>query len=102
MSTAEWHEWAWRPDRFKGVIFDVGMHDGADTASYLSRGYAVLAIEADPTLASAGLQRFDDAIRQGQLRILNVGIGEQEGVSTFWICDDNSVWNSFDAHIASR
>lgn len=93
---------AWKPDQFKGVIFDVGMHDGTDTASYLSRGYAVLAIEADPTLASSGAERFDDAIRRGQLQILNIGIGEQEGASTFWICDDNSVWNSFDERIASR
>ena len=93
---------AWNPDQFKGVIFDVGMHDGTDTASYLSRGYAVLAIEADPTLVSSGAERFDDAIRRGQLQILNIGIGEQEGASTFWICDDNSVWNSFDERIASR
>jgi len=50
------------------VIFDVGMHDGTDTASYLSRGYAVLAIEADPSLASAGVERFDDAISRGQLQ----------------------------------
>jgi FkbM family methyltransferase len=94
------HEW--RPERFKGPIFDVGMHDGADTAAYLSRGYAVLAIEADPSLASAGADRFEDAIRRGQLHILNVGIGEQEGASTFWICDDNSLWNSFDERVASR
>ena len=96
------HAPSWHPERFKGVIFDVGMHDGADTESYLSRGYAVLAIEADPSLASAGVDRFDDAIGRGQLRILNLGIGEQEDASTFWICDDNSAWNSFDVRIASR
>ena len=93
---------AWNPKRFRGVIFDVGMHDGTDTASYLARGYSVVAIEADPTLASAGVARFADAIRRGQLNILNIAIGEQEGASTFWICDDNSLWNSFDERIASR
>lgn len=92
----------WRPERFKGRIFDVGMHDGEDTASYLAQDYAVLAIEADPSLASAGIARFDDAIRRGQLHVLNVGIGEPSSGSQFWICDDNSRWNSFDVRIASR
>ena len=36
----------------RGVIFDVGMHDGIDTASYLAQGYDVLAIEGNPALAA--------------------------------------------------
>ena len=89
-------------DGFKGLIFDVGMHDGSDTAFYLQQGYAVVAIEADPDLASAAAARFAAAINDGQLTILNVGIAERAGKATFWIADDNSVWNSFDVRIASR
>ena len=92
----------WNPKRFRGAIFDVGMHDGSDTESYLRQGYAVLAVEADPTLTAAAARRFDGAIRGGQLQIVNAGISETSGTATFWICDDNSVWNSFDIRIASR
>src|SRR5205807_8636106 len=46
------------PRKFGRTVFDVGMHDGADTAFYLHQGCAVLAIEADPALAAAGRRRF--------------------------------------------
>ena len=32
------------------VIFDLGMHNGDDTAFYLSRGFNVVALEANPAL----------------------------------------------------
>ena len=96
------HRITWNPAKFTGVIFDVGMHDGADTAFYLHQGYAVLAIEADPVLASRGSERFAAAIDAGQLQILNVGIATRTGCATFWICDDNSLWSSLDRTIASR
>src|SRR5438445_8577847 len=96
------HRITWNPAKFKGVIFDVGMHDGTDTAFYLHQGYAVLAIEADPVLASRGGERFAAAIDAGQLQILNVGIAPRTGCATFWICDDNSLWSSLDKTIASR
>ena len=78
------------------------MHDGADTAFYLQQGHAVLAIEADPALAAAGASRFADAVSRGQLHILNVGIADRTGMAPFWICENNSVWNSFDVNVASR
>lgn len=93
---------AWNPTAFGPPIFDVGMHDGSDTAFYLHQGHAVLAIEADPALAAAGARRFADAVSRGQLHILNVGIAERTGTAPFWICEDNSVWNSFDVNVASR
>jgi hypothetical protein len=34
----------------KNLIYDVGMNDGNDTAYYLSRGFRVVAIEANPVL----------------------------------------------------
>ena len=92
----------WAPDKFTGAVYDVGMHDGTDTAFYLQQGYAVLAIEADPLLAALAVERFAAPIAAGQLQILNVGIAEDTGAATFWVCDDNSVWNSFDRTIASR
>jgi len=92
----------WNPTSYRGLIFDIGMHDGSDTAFYLHQGYAVVAVEADPALAARGRERFSREIDAGQLTILNVGIAAEAAMATFWICEDNSVWNSFDKGIATR
>jgi len=42
----------------KDLIYDVGMHNGNDIAYYLSRGYPVVSIEADPVLAEKAKNRF--------------------------------------------
>lgn len=83
------------------LIYDVGLGDGADTAYYLSRGYHVLAIDANPETIEQARQRFADAIANQRLILLNVGIAEISGTSTFWI-SEHSVWSSFDRSIASR
>ncbi|MFO7662988.1 MAG: FkbM family methyltransferase [Chloroflexota bacterium] len=84
------------------LVYDVGMNNGDDTAYYLHLGYNVVAIEADQKLVEQAVQRFFNHIADGRLTILNFAIAEREGVSTFWICDDNPIWNSFDRSIASR
>lgn len=84
------------------LIYDVGMHNGNDTAFYLACGYRVVAIEADPTLAEAGRKRFQKEMASGQLTILNVGIGEQPGTATFWINEVQSTLNSFIREITAQ
>lgn len=84
------------------LIFDIGMHNGDDTAYYLHRGFKVVAVEADPDLASAAQERFAAAIAAGRLIIVNAAIAAQAGEAEFWICDQLRVWNSFDRSIASR
>ena len=44
------------------LIFDIGFNNGDDTAHYLTRGFEVLAVEANPELVEAGRKRFADAI----------------------------------------
>ena len=56
------------------LVIDVGMYDGADTAYYLSMGYRVLAVEANPALVAQAAERFDRQIRDGQLTILHRAI----------------------------
>ena len=90
------------PDVQRDLIFDVGLNDGGDTRYYLHQGYRVLAIEADPQLAAAARLQFAPEIDAGRLVILNLGIAEQSGKATFWICDEKSFWNSFDRKVASR
>lgn len=84
------------------LIYDVGMHNGDDTAFYLAQGFRVLAIEADSDLVAKCQSRFARQIEASQLTIVNTGIWRKNGSATFWICDDNKSWNSFDRSIASR
>jgi FkbM family methyltransferase len=84
------------------LIFDVGMHNGDDTAYYLHRGYRVVSVEADPTLAAAAEIRFSSAIADGRLEIVNKAITAGRGEVDFWICDALTVWNSFDPTMATR
>jgi FkbM family methyltransferase len=79
----------------RGLVYDLGMNNGDDTAHYLEQGYRVLAVEADPDLVSTARKRFQSSIENGQAIVLNVGISHHCGTATFWICDDNSIWNSF-------
>ncbi|MHB9107474.1 MAG: FkbM family methyltransferase [Armatimonadota bacterium] len=84
------------------LIIDVGMHNGNDTAYYLHRGYRVVAVEANPTLADAGRARFEKEIAAGRLTLLNVGITASAGTATFWVCESNSEWSAFQQEIAGR
>jgi len=84
------------------LIYDVGMNNGDDTAYYLRNGFDVVAIEAHPVLVEHARARFAREISDGRVTVLDVGIAEGDGEATFWICEDNSVWSSFDRSIASR
>jgi FkbM family methyltransferase len=84
------------------LVYDVGMNNGDDTAHYLHRGFKVVAIEADPTLAADARERFADAIAKGQLELLNLAIGPRDEMAEFWICDEKREWNSFDRSFSSR
>lgn len=77
------------------LIYDIGMNDGRDTAYYVSKGYRVLAIEANPLLAEQARQRFSDDIRAGRITVLSVGIADSESTATFWVNELNSEHSSF-------
>jgi FkbM family methyltransferase len=84
------------------LIYDVGLHDGSDTAYYLQLGFRVVAVEANTNLANAAAQRFASEIASGQLDIVNVGISASAGIEKFWVCEDHSEWSSFHREIAAR
>jgi FkbM family methyltransferase len=81
------------------LIYDIGLHDGADTSHYLKEGCRVVAIDANPAAAE---NHFREYIQTGQLNIINRGVSDREGQLQFWICDDVSEWSSFHREIASR
>jgi FkbM family methyltransferase len=84
------------------LIYDIGMHNGDDTAYYLSLGYEVIAVEASPDLVKLGYERFKKDIINKKLEILNVGIASTDGYLDFYLNKINSVWNSFDKEIGTR
>jgi FkbM family methyltransferase len=78
------------------LIYDVGMHNGDDTAYYLLRGFRVVAIEPNPELVATAANRFRREIEAGYPKILNVGIAADEGELPFWVCQTDSRLSSFD------
>ncbi len=44
------------------LIYDIGIHNGDDTAYYLSRGYRVVAVDANPLMMDAARQKFAEAV----------------------------------------
>jgi FkbM family methyltransferase len=83
------------------LAYDVGAHDGADTAHYLSLGYRVVGIEARPDLCAKLRRRFERQIADGRCTVLEVAVGEAEGTMPFFL-SENDQWNSFDRAAAAR
>jgi FkbM family methyltransferase len=84
------------------LVYDVGMHNGDDTALYLSQGFRVVAIEANPVLAETGRTRFASALAAGQLEILNIGVAACEGAFDFWVNEENDEYSSFVEEVGCR
>lgn len=79
----------------ESLVFDIGFHNGNDTAHYLDRGFRVVAVEANPLLVVAGRARFADPIRSGRLTLLGVGVAKEAGERDFFVNEQNSEWSSF-------
>jgi FkbM family methyltransferase len=84
-----------------GLIYDVGMNNGDDTAYYLRRGFRVVAIEPNPALVATACERFRREIEAGELTILDVGVAAADGELPFWVCLTDSRLSSFDRRDAS-
>jgi FkbM family methyltransferase len=84
------------------TVFDVGMNNGDDSAHYLSKGYKVIAIEANPLLVQRARARFQAEITSGQMVIEPLGICDHTGKGPFWINEERDVFSSFDRVRASR
>jgi FkbM family methyltransferase len=84
------------------VIFDVGMNNGDDSAYYLSMGFRVVAIEANPVLVEKARVRFKREIASGQLSIEGVAIADEIGKLPFWINDERTEFSSLNQERARR
>jgi FkbM family methyltransferase len=85
------------------LVYDVGLHDGVDTAFYLSRGYRVVAIDARPDAIEAAARTFAPAIRNGRLTLV-CGVVAAPGAPatvTFYV-SARPEWSSVVRSIAHR
>jgi FkbM family methyltransferase len=66
------------------LVFDIGAHQGHDTAYYLHLGYRVVAVEADPVVAAECSTRFTREIAEGRVQVINVGVLAEPGEFIFY------------------
>jgi FkbM family methyltransferase len=78
------------------LVFDIGLNNGDDAAYYLSLGYDVVGIEANPVLAAECTQRFENEIRQGRMKVVNLGVLKEPGEFTFYRNLTDHGWSSFE------
>ena len=80
---------------FQGLIIDVGVSEGNDTAYYLAKGFRVIAVEADPKICRALQSRFQLEIKSGALVLLNFAASKKFGESVdFFVHDQHQAVSS--------
>jgi FkbM family methyltransferase len=84
-----------------GLIVDVGMHDGSDTEFYLSKGFSVIAVEANPELVRRVSARLAAPIREGRLVIHETAVGDTDGTVDFYVSDED-LWASMTPDMSNR
>lgn len=77
------------------LVFDIGLHSGDDAAYYMSLGYRVIGVEANPLLAERCRERFSEPIERGQMTVVNAGVLREDGVFTFYRNLEDDGWSSF-------
>lgn len=83
------------------LIVDLGMHDGTDTEFYLAKGFDVLAVEANPSLAAAVKERLRANIENGSLTVLEMAVAGYDGEIDFYLSDQD-LWASTTPDMADR
>lgn len=85
----------------KNLVYDIGANIGQDTDFYLKKGYDVIAVEADPSLADKLKKKFSFQIKAGFLTVLNIGIAGIRGKIPFYV-NKHNIWSSFCGKLGSR
>jgi FkbM family methyltransferase len=88
----------------KDLIYDVGMHQGEDTRTYLDKGFRVVAFEADPDLVKQCQQLFAAEIAAGRLTIVEGAIisDSSQSTVTFYKNPVATIWGTIDPAWAAR
>lgn len=72
------------------LVFDIGMYDGSDTEYYLSEGFRVVAVEANPNLIEKANRKFKAQVSSGQLTLVNSAVSNEPGQEiSLAVCGDD-------------
>jgi FkbM family methyltransferase len=86
--------------KYNDLIYDVGMHKGEDSEFYLSKGFRVVAFEANPELVSLCTVRLRRFIDQGRLEIVGGAIVDMNTIEAgqkkvgFYKNEQDSAWGT--------
>lgn len=84
----------------RDLIFDLGMFEGQDARFYLSKGFRVVSLEANPALCELNAKTFAAEIADGRLAIVPRALWHEAGKQiSFYI---NSGWSSVYPEAATR
>lgn len=84
----------------RDLIFDLGMYEGQDTRFYLSKGFRVVALEANPALCQRNTGLFAKEIAEGRLTIVPKALWYESGKQIpFYVY---SAWSSVFPEVAGR
>jgi FkbM family methyltransferase len=80
------------------LVYDVGFNNGDDASYYLSRGFRVVGVEANPALVDEGRVRFASEIDSGALTIVTGAVWSRTGERlTFFVNETEHGQSSLDA-----
>lgn len=71
------------PPRHDDLIFDVGVHNGQDTAYYLKKGFRVVGVEASPEICRVLRQVFANEISDGRCMLVEAAVSSTSGPGKF-------------------
>lgn len=83
-------------------IFDLGFHKGEDSAYYLSKGFNVVAVEANPSLVIEASNVYSEFIKSGDLILLNRLVSSENKEMTLYVHPTRTEWSSIHKYIAEQ
>lgn len=86
----------------RDLIFDVGMNDGEDTGYYLSRGFRVVGIYADPSMIEVVKSTFPEEVKNSRLILLNCAVSSENDEEVQFYLNEDPHWNSLDQSLTER
>ena len=63
----------------RDLIYDLGMFEGQDAAFYMSKGFRVISLEANPELCERNSQKYAREIADGRLTIVPKALWHEAG-----------------------
>lgn len=87
---------------YRNLIFDVGANDGTDTDYYLSKGYRVVAVEADPALAKRLGERYIAETGDGRVVVANAAVMEKDREKVDFFVSKEDIRSSLIRSMAER